>query len=145
MFAVCVLLVLLTGAQTYRAQTERDDASWQRRTGVQYVAAKLRHADEAGAISFSGGDGAPWYDAMNLRETYDGQEYVTSIYYYDGYLRELFTVAGGVYAPEDGEAVLAVQGLQFGWDGKRVEVVCTDANGEVSRVFLSPRCGEVGA
>lgn len=145
-FAVCVLLVLLTGARTYRAQTNRDQESWDRRTGVQYVAAKVRHADEAGAISFSGGDGGLWYDTLNLKETYGGEEYVTAIYCYDGYIRELFTVEGGVYAPEDGEPVLEAQGLRFGWDGELIQVEATDVNGNTSRLVLSPRCPEgVGA
>lgn len=141
-FAVCVLLVLLTGAKTYRAQTDRDQSSWERRTGAQYVAAKLRHGDEAGAVSFSGADGAGWYDTLNLRETYDGREYVTAVYYYDGYIRELFTVEGGVYAPEDGEPVLKAQGLRFGLDGSLIEVECTGTSGETSRSYIALRSGE---
>ena len=144
-FAVCVLLVLLTGAQTYRAQTDRDQESWNRRTGVQYVAAKVRHADEAGTISFSDGDGGLWYETLNLKEIYGEEEYVTAIYYYDGYIRELFAVKGGVYAPEDGEPVLKAQGLRFGWDGELVQVEATDANGHITRLVLSPRCQGVGA
>lgn len=141
-FAVCVLLVLLTGADVCRSQTERDQAAWSRRTGAQYLTAKLRHADEAGAIGFSGGDGALWYDTLDLREEIDGETYVTRVYCYDGYIRELFTVDGGVYAPEDGEPVLAAQELRFGWDGELVEAVCVDADGQVCRSYFAPRSGE---
>lgn len=141
-FAVCVLLVLLTGADVCRSQTERDQAAWSRRTGAQYLTAKLRHADEAGAIGFSGGDGTLWYDTLDLREEIDGQTYVTRVYCYDGYIRELFTVDGGVYAPEDGEPVLAAQELRFGWDGELVEAVCVDADGQASRSYFAPRSGE---
>lgn len=141
-FAVCVLLVLLTGADVCRSQTERDQAAWSRRTGAQYLTAKLRHADEAGAIGFSGGDGALWYDTLDLREEIDGETYVTRVYCYDGYIRELFTVDGGVYAPEDGEPVLAAQELRFGWDGELVEAVCVDVDGQVCRSYFAPRSGE---
>ena len=141
-FAVCVLLVLLTGADVCRSQTERDQAAWSRRTGAQYLTAKLRHADEAGAIGFSGGDGALWYDTMDLREEIGGETYVTRVYCYDGYIRELFTVDGGVYAPEDGEPVMAAQELRFGWDGELVQAVCVDADGQVSRSYFAPRSGE---
>lgn len=141
-FAVCVLLVLLTGARVLRTQTQRDNAAWSQRTGTQYLAAKLRRADELGAIRLSGGDGALWYDTLALREEIEGEAYVTRIYCYDGYIRELFTEDGGVYAPEDGEPVFPAQELRFGWDGGLIEAVCTDENGAVTRMLYAPRGGE---
>lgn len=40
-FAACVLVVLLTGADAYRRLTERDQAAYERRTGVQYIATRV--------------------------------------------------------------------------------------------------------
>lgn len=37
-FAVCVLSVLLTGADTYQTLTRRDQDSYDRRTAAQYLA-----------------------------------------------------------------------------------------------------------
>ena len=82
------------------------------------------------------------HGAKDLREEIDGEAYVTRVYCYDGYIRELFTVDGGVYAPEDGEPVLAAQELRFSWDGELVEAVCVDADGQVSRSYFAPRSGE---
>ena len=141
-FAVCVLLVLLTGADVCRSQTERDQAAWSRRTGAQYLTAKLRHADEAGAIGFSGGDGALWYDTLDLREEIDGETYVTRVYCYDGYIRELFTVDGGVYAPEDGEPVCAAQAFEPTLEGDLLTVRVTDETGHVSTVYIARRCAQ---
>ena len=41
-FTACILAVLLTGARAYRRLTERDDAAYDRRTALQYAAAKVR-------------------------------------------------------------------------------------------------------
>lgn len=141
-FAVCVLLVLLTGAETYRTQTERDQRSWEGRTCLSYVAAKIRHGDENGAITLSAGDGRGWYSDLALTEWFDGEEYMTLIYFYDGYIRELFAVPGGEFAPEDGEEVLAAQGLRFSIAEDGILLAeATDVNGMVKTLYLSPRSG----
>ena len=44
-FAVCVLSVLLTGADAYRRMTERDNRAYDRRTCVQYVVTEFGVAD----------------------------------------------------------------------------------------------------
>ena len=49
-FAVCVLAVLLTGADAYRRLTERDREASDRRPSVQYIATRGRQSDAAGGI-----------------------------------------------------------------------------------------------
>ena len=76
-FAVCLLIVLLTGADSYQRLTRRDRASDNRRVCVQYLTTRVRQADAAGGVSageFGGGDallltqdiGGPswWRDAV---------------------------------------------------------------------------------
>ena len=53
-FAVCVLAVLLTGADAYRRLTLRDQAAYDRRTCVQYVATRVRQADAEQCVSVDG-------------------------------------------------------------------------------------------
>ena len=50
-FAVCVLIVLLTGAKAYRGLTERDRTAYDRRTCVQYIATKVRQGDVEGGVT----------------------------------------------------------------------------------------------
>ena len=55
--AVCILGVLLMGADTYRGLTERNQAGFERRTAAQYIAARLHQGDQSGAVflrDFSG-------------------------------------------------------------------------------------------
>ena len=50
-FAVCVLAVLLTGADAYRGLTQRNQEAGNRRSCVQYIATKVRQSDSLGAVS----------------------------------------------------------------------------------------------
>jgi len=145
-FAVCVLMVLLSGAGSYRRLTERDTESYSRRTAVQYVAAKVRSADAQDRIyvgAFSG-TAASDGDTLHLLENIDGTLYDTRIYYCDGYLRELFAQAGASFEPEDGNPVLAAEGLGFQYDARHhlLTVSAADSAGSVTEMTLSLRSGE---
>lgn len=89
-FALCVLVVLLTGADAYKGLTERDRTNYDGRTAAQYLTTRVRQADALEGIrleSFAG------LDALVVSEDIEGELYETRIYCYDGYIRELFAVA----------------------------------------------------
>lgn len=143
-FAVCVLLVLLTGAGSYRRLTERDAESYDQRIAVQYVAAKIRGADADDCI-FTGdfsGTAASDGDTLHLLEKIGGVLYDTRVYYYEGYIRELFTAADAAFSPEDGNPVLSARGLAFDWNGRLLTVTATDEAGKTTTLTLAPRSGE---
>lgn len=103
LFAMCILAVLLIGGRTYRRLSERDHAAYTARTAAQYVATRVRQADAGDAVAveeFGGGT------ALRLTEEIEGQTYVTRVYCYDGWLRELFAAADAEMTPADGEKVL---------------------------------------
>lgn len=87
-FAVCVLMVLLTGADTYHRLNRRDQSAYDARTAAQYITTKVRQTDWLDCVSVERfGDG----DALVLADDIDGERYVTRVYTYDGYLMELFS------------------------------------------------------
>lgn len=146
-FAVCVLSVLLTGAGTYQTLTKRDQESYDRRTAAQYLATRVHQADRLDGIAAGEFQGC---DALELTETIDGVPYVTRIYCYDGYLRELFSAAEAQMTPADGEKVLEAQALAVEWmdagDGARILTAeLTNADGAAEQVVLAVRSGEEGA
>ena len=141
-FAACVLLVLLTGADAYRRLTERDQAAYDRRTCVQYVATRVRQADCAGGVSVSEFDGVP---VLELHESIEGTEYVTLVYCYDGWLRELFAAADAGLDPEAGETVMEAQDLALSLEDGLLTVAVTDSRGTVNTLVLSLRSGEGAA
>ncbi len=143
-FAVCVLLVLMAGAQSYRDLTNRDEDSWNDRTCMQYIAARVRHADAAGSVFVGSFDGTPGEngDTLFLKETINGTNYCTRIYCYDGQLRELFTAEKDDFSPEDGTAVLEADQMSFALGNGLLTVSAVDAAGKSNAIVLSLRTGE---
>jgi hypothetical protein len=142
-FAASMLSTLLAGARVYRGVADALEESYAERSCLSYIAAKIRHADTAGAVSLiSFGDG----DALVLSETIDGDEYGTVIYLYRGVVRELFTQLPLAFGPETGSEVLPAQSLRFSWlSGNLLRVECTGEGGGTAGVSVSLRAGEEGA
>lgn len=138
-FAVCVLSVLLTGADAYRRLTERDQAAYGRRTCVQYVATRVRQADALDAVSVEEFGGA---DCLVLTETIEGADYVTRVYCWDGWVRELFSAAGTDLDPEDGEQVMEAAALALTLEDGLLRVTATDPAGTQTSLRLCLRSGE---
>lgn len=138
-FAVCILSVLLTGADAYHRLARRDQFSYDRRTAGQYLSTRVRQADRAGAVSVESFDGV---DALVFAEEIDGEAFETLVYCYDGYLRELFVPAEGDFLPEDGEKVLQAEGLSLALEGSLLTAGLTGPAGERQELTLFLRSGE---
>ena len=106
-FAVCVLVVLLSGARVYKTLVQRGEDSFRLRTATQYVATRVRQAEDVTVADFDG------YEALHIREEIDGAVYVTRIYCCDGYLRELFCAQSAELSPEDGEKIMEAESMSF--------------------------------
>lgn len=138
-FAACVLAVLLTGAGAYRRLTLRDQAAYTRRACAQYIATKVRQADGAGAIAVE--------EAQGIQALVLGgdEEYITYIYCYDGWLRELYTWSQQPMSPEDGLELVQAEGLDLSLEDGLLTVRVTGAQGREDTLLLSLRSGGGGA
>ncbi len=132
-FAVCVLGVLLTGADAYRRLTERDKDAYNRRTYVQYMATRVRQAAGAGSVSVEDFGGE---DALVLL---DGKGWATRVYFYDGYIMELYTEDDFPLGPEAGQRVMEAGGLEMSLKDGLLSVTCIDIGGKRSSLLLSLR------
>ena len=141
-FAVCILSVLMTGADAYRRLSQRDQTGYDERTASQYLATRVRQADRLGGVDVDSFQGV---DALILTEEIEGEVYETRVYCYDGYLRELFAAAGGDFYPEDGEKILAANGLTFSRDGRILTAELLDGAGQLRQITLYLRSGEGAA
>ena len=124
LFAACVLMVLLTGADAY-----------------QRLATKVRQGDGQGQIwvdTFAEEEGP---QCLFLEE--DG--YLTQIYCYDGWLRELYAQPDSGLEPQDGEQVLEVQDLELSLEDGLLTLTVTTPQGERITQQLSLRSGEGAA
>ena len=139
-FALCVLGTLLQGVQVYRNLTARGDSSYQERTAAQYLITRVRQADQTGAVSV-GTFGM--VETLELSEIIDGTEYITRVYCFDGYIRELFSAAAYDFQPFDGECILPAQELDFTLENDLLTAEITDENGNTTQVCALLRSGEV--
>lgn len=137
-FSVSILLVLLEGASVYRRITDRDRETWQARSAYGYLTTKLRQTDREGALVVEELEGLP---TLTLGA---GEEYQTRLYCYDGFLWELYSLAGLDLAPEDGERITELRDLELTLDGGTLRAVLTQADGQSQTLTFTPRSGEVG-
>ena len=138
-FAVCIVLVLLTGANAYRGLTQRDQSAYSRRTAAQYLTTRVRQADWLGQITVGefGGE-----DALLVEEEIDGVLFLTRVYYHDGAIRELFAFADETFAPQDGEEILPARSLTVEQEGRWLKISVTGEDGTVTDLTLHLRSGE---
>lgn len=137
-FAVCVLAVLLTGADAYRRLTDRDQSAYALRTCAQYVATRVRQADSLDAVTVEDFGGT---QALVFAEG----DFVTRVYCYDGWLMELYSETGTELGPEAGEKIIEAGGLALHLEAGLLEAAVTGADGRQARLLLSLRSGEEGA
>lgn len=141
-FAVTVLLVLLSGADTLRNLTQRDQTTHSQRTAVQYLTTRIRQADVSGAVS---ADNATEVSTLILTETISGQQYQTRVYCYEGYLREMFCQAGAGLPPEFGEEILPMAGFTVSCEDNLVRATLEMTDGSQQPLLLLLRSREGGA
>ena len=132
-FAVCVLAVLLSGADAYQRLTRRDQRAFDRRTAAQYLATRVRQADAAGGVAVEefGGVRSLVLDAQS--------SYPTWLYCYDGQLMELYCYFEERPGPEDGQPLLELKGLDPELTDGLLTLRLTQPGGETDTLLLSLR------
>lgn len=130
LFAGSILMVLLLGASSYEKLVQRGQESYNARTGIQYIAAKLRHNDEAdcvqvGSFSERTNKEADEIETLYLRMGTEEEYYYTKIYYYDGYIRVFGNEEGSVDLTETVLPDVVVNYLK-GLDESKIDVGVED-------------------
>jgi hypothetical protein len=74
---------------------------------------------------------------MTVREEIGGKIYITRIYCYEGYVRELFAAESASLSPSDGEKILPAEDLTFSVASGILSVVITHADGVTQQVLLA--------
>lgn len=138
-FAVCVLLLLLTGANIYQKVTRADQANYERRTGVQYLTTRIRQADVQGGLRAGKFEEN---DALILTEEIAGEIYETFVYCYDGYIRELFASPDSGLSPKDGDKILKACSMQVWEKDGMLKIEILSADGSCQEIWLSFRSGK---
>ena len=116
-FALCVLLVVLSGASCYQDLVERGEVSYADRTVIQYLTTRVNQAQRVKIGDFEG------METLILEETIDGESYTTRVYCHDGWLRELYTVPGAKLHPDAGTPILEGEKLELSKQGSLLKLI----------------------
>jgi hypothetical protein len=134
LFAFGVFVTIMLSASTYQAQNETTTTGQSERIILSYVRTKIREADALNAVSVGSHHGI---NTLIISETLGGREYVTYVYHYDGWVREIFFEYGLEFLPGDGIAVMAAGSLWFEELQNGLLRVVT----ETGKMYISPRGG----
>lgn len=141
MFGMLAAGVMTLGITVYKNLTAVSAENYFQRTALSYYVNQIRTADSAGAVELGVLGGG---DAILLHERIGDESYTTYLYYYDGYLCELYAEGSTQFLPGDGTRILAAGGFSASTDGVSLNISVTAADGSVYMVAVTPRCGISG-
>lgn len=139
-FIMCALFTVLAGSKVYENISSRMDQTYTGSVALQYVANKVRQGDTDGSVEVKTVEGQP---VLEIRESIEGGDYVTWIYYYDGSIRELFTYEDSGLGLADGLEILECDGLTITQEGQLIHVTTLGTGG--GSLTLSLRSGRTVA
>jgi len=133
LFALCILAVLLMGADVYGDMVRQDRQIFAHRTCAGYLSTRLRQARSTEAVTISDFGGG----ALVITEEIDGTDYNTQIYCYNGWLMELYAAADGDFTPADGEKLMELQALDVEKQNDLLEITLTAADGDSRELIFA--------
>lgn len=131
-FAASVLLVLMLGGSVYQNTNEIINENYDERTALSYIWSRVKNGDEAERVFVGTFEGL---SALFLEEMYGEYTFQTLIYYYDGWIREMFCEVGYYFEPEFGQQILRASELTFSTPYKGI-IQATTAAGSI---MIAPR------
>ena len=144
-FIASSLIVVLLAASGYQKTVEGFDSHYKSRTSLDYVTEKIRQGDEKGAVSIGTFDGR---QSLIIRQSYDGQDYVTYTYEDEGFIKELFIQEGAEASASAGTAILEASSFDLSLDSDgcfRLSVQTPDGREESAVVMVRTGTGKGGA
>jgi len=111
-FAISVFLVLMLSANTYRTMMDISQDGQDQRIALSYVRTKIRSTDAMGNINIINFHGVT---ALAVEEEIGDRRFVTYIYSYHGYIREIFMEVGQNFLPRDGMRMIRSDDIYFRW------------------------------
>ena len=140
-FALLSLVVVLVGAQSYRMINAPAERAYLSRTGLSYLAGKVRAADEAGMLEIRQEDGM---DVLALSSLHAGERYITYIYCDNSQVREYFARADIEFSPSFGEEICPAGEMRLTLEQGLLTIVLLDEGGAAHTVSLYLQAAEEG-
>lgn len=137
-FAVCSMLLIAFGANIYQKTVDNMEDHFNIYTSVTYISEKIRQGDSSSSLEVVDfGDGNAFKIASNI----EGTDYLTYIYMYDGYLKELYIKADNPLEPKAGQKLLPVSRFDITSEATNLySYTITDNNGSTLVMKVSSKC-----
>ena len=103
-FVLSALFLVLMGGKVYENINNRMEMTYREDVALSYIANKVRQGDEAGSVTLKEESGTK---VLEIKQDIQGSVYVTSIYYQDGKLWELFSGEGSGLLLGEGNEILS--------------------------------------
>jgi hypothetical protein len=139
-YAICAIMLTALGAGVYRNITAIMIDNYDTRTGILYVAEKVRQYEVSGAVRIDKLDGG---DALVLVEPGTGGEYETWIYIANGQLCEQMIAKGEKIDIDSSQVIMPMQAMQLNLSKARLLTVEMTTISDVSTaISLNLRVGD---
>ena len=130
-FAVFSTMLVVVGAQAYRATATSSEQHSVERTIYAYLLNSIRGDDSRGIIEVETENGI---EMVAVHYDFDGDEYIKRIYCWDGSLRELLTSTRYEFDPAKGEVLAAATDFHAELEGGLLNIEVTDTYGRTHTV-----------
>ncbi|MCR5100770.1 MAG: DUF4860 domain-containing protein [Butyrivibrio sp.] len=144
LFAFSSILLIVLGANIYQKNILNINNNYSKRTAFAYVTEKIRQADNNGEIGIASVDDIT---AVTLLENIDGEEYITYLYCYGGYLTELITKKDTQnLLPEAGQKIVEIEDFNINEIGDNFyKIDISELNSNVISMYITIRSGKENA
>lgn len=140
-YAGSALLLCILGAQSYAQTAGVLQENFDQRTGVMYIAQKVRQNDSSGSIRLDTYKGT---DALVLVEQETGLGYETWIFVKEGYLCEELIAPGAGIVDDQAQRIMPLQEMRLSFAADNLlNVSLTAATEVVNSTNLALRSAEV--
>lgn len=143
-FTFSALMLVSVGAEVYRHTVSDMSENYETRTSISYITEKIRQNDYAYGsenICISELSGK---QALTLVQDIDGEIYYTHLYFYDGYLKELFSKSGGYLGDNTlaaGQNIMELTDFQLEQTTENLfSIRLATPGGKSHTVFVSTHC-----
>ena len=134
LFTATTLALVLIGAKHYHSVTDHMTGNHEQRIASSYLAEKVRQNDRVDAVTLCTILDTP---ALSIRTTEDNVSYITYIYFYEDYLRELVVTESSVFSLAGGQPIMEIQDMHFSMENEYlIRIELTNLQGYTQTMYL---------
>lgn len=123
LFAITGSIVILTGVKQYQKIASQINSNFNIRTANSYIAQKISTYDYSDGIeitTLSDGTTDEMITALALNSNDNNTLYITYIYYYNGWLRELVVNENSLFSLEAGQKISQISSMDISLDTNNI-------------------------